>query len=167
MSRTVSASFLNAINSQETEEVVICLLTVTHEDLAEPIYLSSDPTMRISDSPLVYATVSRGNEYLFLPFEFTLPDDKSDSPPRVQLSIDNTDRSLVAMLRSFTTPASIKLEIVLASSLDDVEIELPALQLSEVTIGEDRVTADLVAEALFNEPYPSRQLSPRACPGLC
>lgn len=166
MSRTVSASFLNAINSQETEEVVICLLTVTHEDLAEPIYLSSDPTMRISDSPLVYATVSRGNEYLFLPFEFTLPDDKSDSPPRVQLSIDNTDRSLVAMLRSFTTPASIKLEIVLASSLDDVEIELPALQLSEVTIGEDRVTADLVADALINEPSPSGQFTPGAFPGL-
>ncbi|NLS03627.1 DUF1833 family protein [Rhizobium sp. P32RR-XVIII] len=166
MSRTVSPAFLNAINSQETDEVVICLLTVTHEDLAEPIFLSSDATTRISDSPLVYATVSRGNEYLFLPFEFTLPDDKSDSPPRIQLSIDNTDRSLVAMLRSFTTPASIKLEIVLASSLDDVEIEMPALQLSEVTIGEEQVTADLVADALINEPYPAGQFTPGAFPGL-
>ncbi|NLS07603.1 DUF1833 family protein [Rhizobium sp. P32RR-XVIII] len=166
MSRTVSLAFLNAINSQETDEVVICLLTVTHEDLDEPIYLSSDPTTRISDSPLVYATTSRGNEYLFLPFEFTLPDDKSDSPPRIQLSIDNTDRSLVAMLRSFTTPASIKLEIVLASSLDDVEIEMPALQLSDVTIGEEQITADLVADALINEPYPAGQFTPGAFPGL-
>lgn len=166
MSRSVSSNFLASINAEGSDEVVICLLTVTHDDLAQPIYLSSDPTTRISDSPPIYATVSRSREYLFLPFEFTLPDDKSDSPPRVQLTMDNTERSLVALLRSISTPASIKLEIILASSPNAVEMELPALQLANVTIGEDQVTAELVADSLINEPFPAGQFTPGAFPGL-
>lgn len=109
---------------------------------------------------------SRSREYLFLPFEFTLPDDKSDSPPRVQLTMDNTERSLVALLRSISTPASIKLEIVLGSTPGAVEMELPAMQLANVIIGEEQVTADLVADALINEPYPAGQFTPGTFPGL-
>ncbi|MGY5789048.1 DUF1833 family protein len=166
MSRNLSPGFLAALYSQETDEVVVCLLTVTHDDLDQPVYLSSDPTERLSDVPLVYGTVSRGNEHLFLPFEFTLPDDKSDSPPRIQLSMDNTDRSLVALLRSFATPASVLVELVLASDLDAVEIQMPALQLSDVTLGEGRVAATLVADSLINEPHPAHLFTPGSFPGL-
>lgn len=166
MSRNLSPGFIAGLYDQESEEVVICLLTVTHEDLDAPIYLSSDPTTRLSNDPLIYGTMSRGNEYLFLPFEFTLPDDKSDSPPRIDLSMDNTDRSLVAILRSISTPASIMVEIVLASDLDAVEIQLPALQLSDVTLDEGRISATLVADGLINEPHPAQLFTPGSFPGL-
>ncbi|MBB3297906.1 MULTISPECIES: DUF1833 family protein [unclassified Rhizobium] len=166
MSRNVSDRFREVVYAQETDEVVICLLTVTHEDLGTPIYLSSDPTERLSDDPLIYGTNSRGNEYLFLPFEFTLPDDDSDSPPRVQLSMDNTDRSLVTILRSIATPADIKVELVLASDLSTIEIQLPALQLSDVTMDDGRISATLVADALINEPHPAQLFTPGSFPGL-
>ncbi|PCD66821.1 DUF1833 family protein [Rhizobium phaseoli] len=166
MSRSVSSGFLGAAFAQETGEVPVCLLTVTHEDLDEPIYLSSDATTRLSDEPLVYGTESRGQPFLYLPFEFTLPDDRGDSPPRVQLSMDNIDRSLVAILRSFATPASVMMEIILASDLDTVEITMPALQMSDVTIGDHTITATLVADALINEPHPAGQFTPGAFPGL-
>ncbi|MGO6835016.1 DUF1833 family protein [Rhizobium ruizarguesonis] len=166
MARNLSPGFIAGLYSQETDEIVICLLTVTHDDLDAPIYLSSDPTDRISVDPLIYGTVSRGNEYLFLPFEFTLPDDKSDSPPRVQLSMDNTDRSLVTVLRSIATPASIKVELVLASDPDTVEITMPALQLSDVTLDEGKISATLVADALINEPHPAGLFTPGSFPGL-
>lgn len=166
MSRNLSPGFLAGLYSQESDEVVICLLTVTHEDLEAPIYLSSDATERLSDDPLIYGTVSRGNEYLYLPFEFTLPDDKSDSPPRVQLSMDNTDRSLVALLRSISTPADIMVELILASDLNFVEVRFPALQLSDVTIEDGRISATLVADALINEPHPAQQFTPGSFPGL-
>ena len=164
--RTVSLEFLNAAYAQETDEVIICLLTFDHEDLDEPIYLSSDPTERISDNPLIYATNSRSNQYLYLPFEFTLPDDKEDSPPRVQITLDNTDRQLVALLRSFSSPPTVKLELVLASSPDVVELELPVLKLSNVQITERNISAELVADNLINEPYPGRSFTPGAFPGL-
>lgn len=166
MSRDVSQGFLDAAFAQETGEVPICLLTVTHEDLEEPIYLSSDATTRLSEQPLIYGTDSRGQQYLYLPFEFTLPDDRGDSPPRVQLTMDNIDRSLVAVLRGFSTPASVMMEIVLASDLDTVEITMPSLQMSDVTIDDHKISATLVADALINEPHPAGQFTPGSFPGL-
>lgn len=166
MARNLSPGFIAGLFSQESDEIVICLLTVSHEDLGAPIYLSSDATERLSTDPLIYGTTSRGNEYLYLPFEFTLPDDRSDSPPRVQLSMDNTDRSLVALLRSISTPATIMVEIVLASDLDNVEIQMPSLQLSDVSMDESKVSATLVADALVNEPHPAGLFTPGTFPGL-
>ncbi|MET3611737.1 hypothetical protein ABID16_000042 [Rhizobium aquaticum] len=166
MSRNLSPRFLTAAFAQETDEVVICLLTITHPDLSAPIYLSSNPTERISDDPLIYATNSRGNQYLFLPFDFTMPDDQADSAPRVQLVIDNTEQQLVAMLRSISTPATIRVEIVLASAPDQVEIALPGLQLGNAKIGEKSVSIDLVADPLVNEPFPGGSFTAGAFPGL-
>ncbi|NKM69159.1 DUF1833 family protein [Rhizobium laguerreae] len=166
MSRDVSSGFLNAIYSQETDEVPICLLTVTHESLDEPIYISSDATTHLSDDPLLYGTESRGDQYIFLPFEFTLPDDRSDSPPRVELTMDNVDRTLVSILRTFVTPPSIKLEIILASDPDLVEIAMPVLQMSDATMEDHTILVSLVADALINEPHPAGQFTPGSFPGL-
>ncbi|MBB3523076.1 DUF1833 family protein [Rhizobium sp. BK456] len=166
MARNLSPGFIAALYSQESDEVIICLLTVTHDDLEEPIYLSSDATTRLSDDPLVYGTESRGEQYIFLPFDFTLPDDRGDSPPRVQLTMDNIDRSLVTILRSFQTPPSIMLEIILASDPDAVEITMPLLQMSDATIEDHTISVTLVADGLINEPHPAGQFTPGAFPGL-
>ncbi|MBX5239344.1 MULTISPECIES: DUF1833 family protein [unclassified Rhizobium] len=166
MSRILSPGFLAGIFSQETDEVPICLLTVTHDDLDEPIYISSDPTTRLSDDPLVYGTESRGEQFIFLPFDFTLPDDRSDAPPRVQLTMDNIDRTLVSILRTFTTPPAVKLEIILASDPDVVEITMPVLQMSDATMDDHAISVTLVADALVNEPHPAGQFTPGSFPGL-
>ncbi len=166
MSRTISPGLLASLFSQETDDVPICLLTIEHEDLSAPIYLSNDPTTRVSDDPLVYVTESRGKEYVFLPFDFTFPDDKADSPPRVQLSMDNIDRQMVAMLRSFSTPPTVRMEIIMASSPDLVEIALPGLQLVNAQMDETKIASDLVADPLINEPFPAGSFTPGAFPGI-
>jgi hypothetical protein len=160
MSRNISTTFLEAMNSQETDEVIICLLTITHDDIQDAIYLSSDATTRISDDPLIYVTASRGNNYLYLPFTFTMPDDKSDTPPRVQISFDNIDRTMVTLLRSVSSPVDVKVELILKSSPDIVEIELPVMQLSDVTIDAQLINATLVVDSLVNEPYPAGSFTP-------
>ncbi|EJB02878.1 protein of unknown function (DUF1833) [Rhizobium leguminosarum bv. trifolii WSM597] len=166
MSRDVTDRFREAVYAQETDEVPICLLTITHESMEEPIYISSDPSTRLSDDPLIYGTESRGEQYIFLPFEFTLPDDKSDSAPRVQLTMDNIDRTLVSMLRTFATPPSIKLEIILAADPDTVEITVPVLQMSDATFEDHTISITLVADSLINEPHPAGRFTPGAFPGL-
>lgn len=166
MARTLSSTMREAMFSQETGEVLICLLTVTHPELSEPLYLSSDATRRVSLAPLMYVTDSRSREYTYVPFQFTLPEDKADTPPRLQISIDNTDRALVAVLRSFTEPASILVELVLASSPDIVEIDLPVMLLSNVNISAENVVLELIADALVAEPFPSGTFTPGQFPGL-
>lgn len=166
MSRTLSAAMRAALNGQETDEVPICLLTISHADLAEPLYLASAAVDRLSSDPLIYGVTSRGNEYLFLPFDYSLPDDKDDSPPRVALILDNIDRTLVTIVRSFSTPPDVLLEVVLASDPDFVEIAMPQLQLSNVSIGDQVITAELLADSLVNEPHPAGLYTPGAFPGI-
>jgi len=166
VSRTTSETFRNSVFANETGEVVICLLTITHEDMAEPIRITSDPTTRISENPLSYATTSRGETYIFIPFEFTLPEDRDDVPPRVSINISNANRDLIALLRSISSPLQVKVELVLASSLDDVEIELPVMQLSEITYDANGVQANLVIDGMQNEPFPSGAFDRTRFPGL-
>lgn len=166
MSRAISSGLMGAMFAQETDEVAICLLTIEHEEMGTPIYLSNDPTTRVFDDPLVYATESRGQQFLFLPFDFTFPDDKSDSPPRVQLTVENIDRQLVGVLRSFSTPPTVTLEIVLASAPDLVEIALPGLQLANAQMDDTKIAIDLAADPLINEPFPAGSFTPGSFPGI-
>lgn len=164
--RTLSDAFKKALFAQESDEVVICLLTVDHEELTTPFYFSSDNTSRISENPLMYATVSRGREYYFVPFDFILPEDKSDVPPKIMLTVENIDRQIVPLLRSFTTPPSILVEIVLKSAPSIVEMDFPEMQMANATIVDSNIQIELVCDALLTEPFPGGTFTPGAFPGL-
>lgn len=166
MARTVSLTMRQAMNAQETGEVAVILLTITHPDLATPIRLSSDPTTRISTDPLLYGTVSRGQTYYFLPFSAILPDDKDEAPPSARIIIDNIDRELIRLIRSTSTPAAVTLEMVLASAPDSVEIMFPELDLVSADYDAQSVTISLAIDALLTEPYPSGTFDPASFPGL-
>ena len=166
MSRAVSFDFLSTAYGQETSETVIGLFVFSHDDLAEPFYISTDPTERISSNPLLYATTSRGNQYLFLPIRFTMPDDKTGSPPIVQLEMDNVNAEMIDILRSINSPLTVSLELVLASDPDTVEISFPSFQMADISVTEGQIVASLNVDALFNEPYPAYQMTPGTFPGL-
>ncbi|EFO32623.1 conserved hypothetical protein [Roseibium sp. TrichSKD4] len=166
MSRDVSNAMRSAMFAQEADEVPICLLTITHDDLVEPFYFSSDPTRRISVDPLLYATASRGRDYLFLPFDFILPQDEADAPQRVKLTMSNADREMVSVVRSVSTPPKALVEVILAETPDLVEIAIPDLLMSEAVMSESDIVIELTADPLINEPYPGRSFTPGSFPGL-
>lgn len=164
--RTLSLNFRKAIFSEQTGDVAIILLTISHPLLVTPERVSSDPTKRISIDPLIYGTRSRGNDYLFLPISGILPDDKEDSPPQARLVIENISRDLIGLLRSTTIPATVDMEIVLASAPDFVEIVLPELDLISADYDMQSVTLGLSINALQNEPFPGDAITPSNFPGL-
>lgn len=164
--RTTSEAFRRAANAPETGEVLICLLTVSHNSMEEPIRLSSDPTVRLSSDPLSYGTESRGNQYLFLPFEFVLPQDTDDSPPRVEIVFSNVDSALVGILRAINEPLDILVEVVMASSADFVETSLPKMRLANISYSAVQISATLVVDGLVTEPFPSANFNPGRFPAL-
>lgn len=166
MSRMLSLTMRQALNAQETGELPIFLLTVTHPQLESPILLSSDPTQRLSETPLVYGTHSRERDFMFLPMSFTIPDEKDDAPPATQLVIDNVDRELVNILRSTSTPAQVLIELVLASAPNAVEIEFPLFDLVGADYDAQQVSLSLALNGLATEPFPSGTFSPATFPGL-
>ena len=164
--RVLSLNFRQALFAQESGEVPIFLLTITHPDLADPIRLTTDPTERKSTDPLVYRTMSRGEEFLFAGVDVTLPDEQDKAPPSSKLSIANVTRELIPLARSVSTPPSVKIEAVLASAPDDVEMTWPAMDMTNLTYDATFLQFDLTMDSLVTEPYPSGTFSPAAFPGL-
>lgn len=164
--RSLSLDFRAALFAQQSGVVPIFLLTITHPDLADPILLSSDATTRLTTDPLVYGTTSRGDDYLYIGLRVQLPDEKDKGAPQSRLVISNIDRSIIPLVRSVNSPASVKIEAVLASDLDTVEFSVPALDMSTAEFNADEISFDLTMDAKVTEPYPSGSFSPASFPGL-
>ncbi len=165
--RVLSLNFRKALFSPESSEVPIFLLTITHPQLGQPILLSTDPTIRVQTQPdLVYGTVSRGKTYLYAGIDITLPNEQERSPPASKLTIDNVTRDLIPLARSIATPAQVKIEAVLASALDTVEMTFPQLDMSTLDYDASTLTFSLTMDALVTEPYPAGTFGPAYFPAL-
>lgn len=166
MTRVLSLNLREALFDQESGEVVIFLLTITHPSLADPIMISTDPTTRISDSPPIYVTNSRSLQFQYAGIDITIPDEQDKAPPTSKLTIDNVSRDLIPLARSVLTPPTVKIEAVLASALDTVESTWPALNMSNLIADANTLQFDLSIDALVTEPYPSLTFSPAIFPAL-
>ena len=159
MSRPVSATFKTSVFAQETDEVFIVLLTLDHEEMEEPLRLCSDV------KPGLANFTSRGEEYLSFPFDLSLPDDSPDRAPTARISIDNVDRQLVAIARSISTPPTVTIEVIRASSPDTVEATWDDFTMKEIRYNALTIEGDLTLENITQEPYPCDCFTPSGFPG--
>ena len=163
--RPVSNTAKAAVYAQNTDEAFITLVTIDHANFAEPVRVASDPFELLPDAG-VRGVVSRGEEYLYLPFSIELPTQDDSGISRARLSIDNISREIVAAVRSANSALSITIEIILASDPDTVEISIADFRLDRVTYDAFTVSGDISAEYFDLEPFPSRRFTPSDFPGL-
>ncbi len=154
--RDLSTNALTAINSQETDEIFLTLLTISHGDLSTPYYFVNN-TVDI---------VSRGNTFIAYPFDLPLPDSIGESIPNVSLKIDNVDRRIVDTLRSFLSPPSLKIEVVLASSPDIVELGPLDMIILKADYDVMLIEAMIVYDNNMMDLFPSDRYIPSLFPGL-
>jgi hypothetical protein len=166
MTRDLSLTLREAINAQESGEVPIFLVTIDHDEADEPILLSSDPTERVTDVPLVYGTTSNGDFYQFVPMSLPLPDESDEAAPRTQIRISHINREVAILARSVTTPGTAQIKMVLASSPDDVEVETPVMDILAATLEAGELTLDLGLNSMMREPFPADNFDPAGFPGL-
>lgn len=164
--RTLSLTMRRALAAQDSGEVAIVLLTISHPSLPVPIRVSSDATQRLSDTPLQYGTVSRGQTYLFCPLSISLPDDVGERAPAAQIQIENVSRDLIALIRSTTSRATVRIELVLASTPGTVEVAFPQFDLGNVSYNSDVITLELSMDSMTSIPYPSGTFDPASFPAL-
>lgn len=164
--RTLSLNFRKALFAQESSEVPILLMTITHEELDDPIYISTDPTERYQDEPPLYRTVSRSIEFKYAGATVTIPSEEDKAPPVAKLTIANVARNLVPLARSVSTPPIIRIEAVLSTDLETLEMVWPAMNMSNLTYDASFLTFDLSIDALVTEPYPAGTFSPAHFFGL-
>lgn len=167
---TVTASFREAAYAAETGRVILVLFTLTHEGLAVPIRISSDPTQRIesltTDAEIVYGTVSRGETYVFLPLTIKLPSDTDEGPGEMTIQFDNIHRAYTQTIREIFTPVAVNVEIVLDNALDTVEAQWPEFLLTNIRYDAATISGTLKLETLEREPFPAGSFTPSQFPGL-
>jgi hypothetical protein len=166
MSRSVSLTFRGAMYAQNATEIPVVLLTLSHPDFPDTLRLSSDPTTRLTTTPLTYGTTSQGHDYLFCPMAISLPDDMDERAPTARVVIENVGREIIDLVRSVTTPGTCTLQMVLASNPNTIEIEFPTLDIRGVQYNANVITVEMGIDALDQEPFPAGLFTPSAFPGL-
>ncbi|MCA1809893.1 MAG: DUF1833 domain-containing protein [Lentisphaerae bacterium] len=157
MARQISATALAAIFAQSTEQVFLTLLEISHPSLQIPLRFVNN-TKQITHG---------GNIYYPSAFDFRLPDDVEDNVPSAQITLDNTDRQIVSVIRELQTAPDITAKIILADNPDVIELGPLEFKLKEASYDVFQVTGVLSYEEDFlNQVYPRFTFNPRLTPGI-
>lgn len=151
-----SAALKAMLHAEESGDALIVLVTISHADLAETLYVTSDSVN----------TVSRGTTFVPYPFDLKLTVDSPNEPPKASISISNVDKRIVESIRSITSPPTILIEIIRSVALDTVEVTYPNFELTQADYDAMVVSGDLEMENFFNEPYPSATYVRSLFPGV-
>lgn len=155
MSRTLSEAAIESTNAQETAEVWLTLVEIDHADLTAPIRVVNNHEDITSNS----------NLFQGFPFNVEFPDEPMDGQPMARLSIDGVDRTIVETLRTISSPPTVKLQVILASQPDTIEVEFDGLTLRRATYPAHTISGDLVFQDILSEPI-TFTMTPNKFPGL-
>lgn len=172
MSRRLSLNARLAHEEEFSAEIEVALFHITHPDLDAPIRLSTDNAVRISEDPLTYGTISnwRGgsaaNPYLWIIASAVLPGDAEDAPAQATLVLENLDAQMVGIVRSFTTPATVSMAVVMADSPNLIEAEWTGLTITAADITAGEIALSLSRDEVELEPFPAGRMTKYRFPGL-
>lgn len=156
--KELSLTALVSVESPESAEDWLWLLTITHPDFVEPIRLARNWR----------SIASRGNHYQPFPFAPSIAQEEPDRTPRLSIQIGNISRVVTAKLEEVQgsdDQPKVTLEVVLASQPSVVEFVLADFEFRNVTYGEVVLQADLEAEDFMSTPYPDIRRTPQIAPG--
>lgn len=156
MSRFITQAFRDAFYGSSTGEAAIVLLTISHPDLAAPIYLALN-TQTVS---------SRGKTFLPYFFQIQLPDQTGDKMPAAQLSVDAVDRALIDTLRGLAVPPEVLIEVVMSSAPNNVVLQTPSFVWRAVKYDLQTMSGDLEGPKVYSGMYPDESFSPSVARGL-
>jgi hypothetical protein len=162
----LSATFRAAAHAAETSEQTIVLVTLTHPDTAEIVRLCDGWTVRLSDDPLMYGTVSRGNTFTFVRMDVRPPVLSREAPRRGRLILDNVGREQVALIRTYHRPAQLFIELVLGSDPDTVERIWPIMDVRVIDYDASSMEFEMEFLPFATESYPVDVYNPSTFPGL-
>lgn len=167
---SLSPNAIKALLSPDADDSLAVLLTFSGDGISPNVCISDSFTKTLTGlttaDELVYGITSRDTDFVFIPFQITLPDEQIASAPRCQLTMYDVTRYMVPILRSITSPPNVLIELVMTGSPDTVEIAFSGFTLGGVNYNKDQITAELIVQSLANEPFPQHSFTPSYFPGL-
>ena len=155
MSNQLSPALLAQLYAQESDVPFLMLATLTHP---------SFPTIRLVNNS--EDIVSNGETFTAFPMRIRLPMDDGESTREVSIEFDNVSLTLIDELRTVTSPIDVKIDMILSSNPDDIQISLDELKMRNVTYNKQIVSARLYLDSFLNVELTSERYSPKLYPGL-
>lgn len=169
--RRVSLNTRQSLDAVATDEIYVVLFRFTHPSLEKPVFLSTDPTERLSLEPLYYGTYSswlnpNREPFIAILASAMVPDDKEDAPAAATLILETVDKDMATVLRSIKDRATVDMAVVLASSPDVLEMEYTGLKLMVANGNASEITLQISRESIYEEPFPYGRMTRARFPGL-
>ena len=111
-------------------------------------------------------TTPQTQPFLWILASALLPSDQEDTPAAAQIVVENLDSEMVSLLRSFRTPATVNMAVVLAETPDLVEAEYLDLQLLSADISDAEILLSISRDEIELEPFPPGRMTRDRFPGL-
>lgn len=156
MSNTLTPELLAQLYYQESQDVFLTLLTLSH-----PSFLSTVRLVNNSED-----IISRGETFLAFPFKIRLPIDDGESSREVSIEFDNVSLEILDELRTVTTSIDVKLEMILASIPNEVQMSIEELKIQTVNYNRQTVSARLFLDSFLSTELNSEIYSPSLYPGI-
>lgn len=163
--RPVTNTFRRESYSLSTKECFVLLLTLSHADWTENVYVASDP-MTLLTVAGVRGVLSNGIEYLYLPFSLILPSQDPSGTSKCEISVDNVDRRIIEAVRSASSKVSVAMQVVLSSDPDSVEISYEDFELGQVGYDAFTISGQISVEYFDLEPFPYARYNPADYSGI-
>jgi len=146
----MSAPAVSSLNAQETGEVWLALLEISHSSFSTLRFVNNNEDI-----------THGGNTYTAYPFKIVLSSESGEEISRASLEIDNIDRSIIQELRQIATAPTMTVKIVMASSPDTVEAGPFNFSLKDVKYNASTIKGTLGYEDILDEAWPSTLYTPQ------
>jgi Domain of unknown function (DUF1833) len=156
MSNILSPELLAQLFGQTSDDPFLTLATLSHPSFASDIRLVNN-TKDI---------VSRGQTFRAFPMNVRLPVDDGETAREFNLELDNASLELIEEIRSVTTAINIKLEMILASIPDEVQISQEDLTIVSLNYNKNRIVAKISMDSFLNVEMTSERYGPTNFPGV-
>lgn len=156
MPRNLSNAGLISVTAQETDEIWLACVTLTHPQWAGPVRLVKN-TENI---------VSGGDVYNAYPFDVTLPDEEPEEVPVVRFVASNVSLELMSNIRSIVGPISGEIFWVLASDPNTVELGPLSLEIRSIQYDALNFSGQMVIEPVISARFGDKLMDPTNAPGL-
>ena len=158
MPRSLAQPTLTQMFLQESSDPFLMLITITHPDFATIRLVNNNEDITFN-----------GNLFTALAMKIVLPTDDGESVPKMQIALDNVPLELIDEFRSTTTPATVMIEAILASTAataTQAEITIADLAIGGIDYNNRNITANLVLNDFLNQRIPGEVYSPQYYPGM-
>jgi len=166
-SRNVGVSLQRELQRQSSQEAVLAFVTISHEDITDPIRVVTDTKDFVYD----------GYTWTGFWFDIQILSD-NERPPETRIRVANVDRKVGSALKAIVSPARFKIELLPLSDFDttveprtlissaNVAYTADHLYLIDIESDDLEVTGRIVSWNYVQELWPGVRATQARCPGL-